>query len=201
MARLARYTQKTFGTNAGINQMAQYGSFAAGTPSTYSGATITPTIVQSLTNFLEGWYSAVEGAYSPAIEDMNALFYLAFFQLAYLNQTGVSEWDSGTTYYTGCLVQSSGVMYVSIIDTNLNQAITDSTKWFTPTQYGALLQQTLNGSMTLPAGKTMMWSMMPVVSSQTIVVPSGARLVNEGVLNVSGTGVVQATGTGVVRGF
>lgn len=202
MARLARYTQQLFASTAGVNQIAEFGAFAAGSPgNTYSGSTITPAIIQTLANYLQGWFAAVEGAYSPAIEDMNALFYLGFYQLCYGYQAGVPEWDSATTYYTGSIVQSSGVMYVSIVDTNLNQAITDSTKWFSITQYGSLLQQALNGSMTLPAFKTMMWSQMPITTGLTVTVSNDARLACEGQIVITGTGSLVVTGTGVARVF
>src|SRR4051812_38133642 len=108
MSRLTRFTQLIFGSNASSAQMAQYGSFAAGTPATYSGTTITPALVQSLGNYLSGWFSAVLGQNSPAIEDMNSLCYLFAYQLSYLMQAGVPEWDAGTTYYTGDIVQILG---------------------------------------------------------------------------------------------
>lgn len=129
MSRLSRYTQLLFGSSAGTNQMAEFGSFAAGTPARYNGSTITPAIIQTLSQYLGGWLSAVVGANSPAIEDMNALCYLFAYQLAYLLQAGVPEWDSGTTYYTGDIVQSAGVCYVSLIDSNLNNAVTNTTDW------------------------------------------------------------------------
>ena len=76
MSRPARYTQQVFGSTAGANQMAQFGSLAAAAPLTYSGTTITPAIVQALSAYLNGWLSAVVGANSPAIEDMNSICYL-----------------------------------------------------------------------------------------------------------------------------
>src|SRR6185312_11617670 len=129
MSKLTRYTQQLFGSTASTNQIAEFGSLAAGSPARYSGSTITPAIVQTLGNFLSGWFTAVEGLYSPAIEDMNALFYLAFYQLCYLMQEGIPEWDSGTTYYTGSMVQSSGVIYISLVDSNLNHAVTSGSFW------------------------------------------------------------------------
>ena len=130
MSRLARYTQKIFGSTAGSNQMATFGSEAAGFPFTCDGATVTPTIVQGLSQYLSGWFSGVLGSFSPTIEDMNALFYLLSYQIAYLLQTGIPEWDSGTTYYVGDLVQDgSGQIYKSLTNSNLNNALTDATNW------------------------------------------------------------------------
>jgi hypothetical protein len=125
MAKILRKTAKIFGINAGANQIAEFGSLAAGSPT----FTTDPAIIQSLGNYLTGWFGAVIGANSPAIEDMNALCYLFAYQLAYLFQAGVPEWDSGTTYYTGSLVTSGGQIYVSLTDNNLNNALTSAANW------------------------------------------------------------------------
>ena len=70
MAGLQRYTQKQFGINAGPTQMGQFGSRIASPPGNlYSGSTITPDIIQSLSNFLEGSYASLGGAYSPLLQD------------------------------------------------------------------------------------------------------------------------------------
>ena len=58
MARLSRVTQKLFGSSASNNQIAKFGSLAAGTPVRYSGSTVDPVALQSLTNFLQGWFGA-----------------------------------------------------------------------------------------------------------------------------------------------
>lgn len=203
LPRLTRYTQSIFGSTAGANEMAQYGSFAQGSPTTYSGSTITPTIVQSLAAYLSGWFTAVEGAFSPAIEDMNALCFLFGYQLSYLMQAGIPEWDSGTTYFIGDLAQVSGVIYTSLTDNNTNNAVTDSTKWFSFPQAGSLTIDTLpyTSGMTLPANQTLSWPNLNIGNSQTVVVPNSAYLLSGTKIVISGTGVLQATGTGIIRIF
>jgi hypothetical protein len=129
MSKLTRYTQQVFGSAAGSNQMSEFGSLAAGTPAEYSGATITPTIVQALSNYIDGWFAAVQGQNSPTIQDMNSLFYEVTYQLAYILQEGVGEWDSGTTYFTGSIVNASGILFKSLQDNNLNQAVTVAAYW------------------------------------------------------------------------
>lgn len=129
MAKLSRYTQLLFGSTAGSNQMAEFGSLAAGSPNRYSGTTITPAIIQTLGNYLSGWFGAVVGENAPAIEDMNALFYLVVYQLCYLFEEGVPEWDSATTYYAGSIVNSGGILYVSLQNSNTNHAVTNTTWW------------------------------------------------------------------------
>jgi hypothetical protein len=110
--------------------MAEFGSFAASSPATYSGATITPAIVQALSQYASGWFSAIVGANSPCLEDWNALCYLFGYQLSYLMMLGVPEWDSGTTYYAGSIAQDgSGNLYVSLTNSNLNNALSSSSNW------------------------------------------------------------------------
>jgi len=116
MSKLTRYTQQVFGSTAGTDQIAQFGSYASGIPA-YS---TNPATIQALSNYLDGWFAAVVNGAAPAIEDMNALHYLYAYQLAYLMQAGIAEWDSGTTYYENSLVNYSGTIYVSAGDNNLN---------------------------------------------------------------------------------
>lgn len=125
MARLARKLSRQFGSTPGVDQMSVFGSLAAGSP------TFSTDIenIQSLSQFLTGWYEAVIDGNSPAIQDMNALFLVLFYQLAYLFENGIAEWNSQTTYYTGSRVSSGMFVYVSLIDSNLNGALTDTTKW------------------------------------------------------------------------
>lgn len=125
MSKLSRKNQLLFGSLAGAGQIGKFGSLAAGSPDT----TTDPELVQSLSNYLTGWFGAVVGSNSPAIEDMNALCFLYAYQLCYLFQSGIPEWNSQTTYYIGSLVNSNGVIYTSIVDDNLNNALSDTTKW------------------------------------------------------------------------
>lgn len=130
MAKLTRYTQKQFAGSAAANRISEFGSLAAGAPLTYSGSTITPAIIQTLTNYLQGWDGAVIGTNSPAIQDMNALQYLFSYQLGYLLQEGVAEYDAATPYFIGSVVNNGfGVLYSSLIDNNLGNALTVQTAW------------------------------------------------------------------------
>lgn len=132
MAKILRATQKQFGSLATSNELAKFGSLAAGTPVRYDASTVTPALIQSLSNFLTGWFGAVIGGNSPAIEDMNSLCYLFAYQLGYILQQGIAEWDSGTTYFIGSKVTSGGMTYTSLTDTNLNNAVTDTANWVPP---------------------------------------------------------------------
>ena len=125
MAKIQRKEAKIFGSTAGVNEIAEFGSFAAASPT----FTTDPDVIQALSNYLEGWFGAVVGANSPAIEDMNALCYLYAYQIAYVMQAGVAEWLSTTTYYIGSFANSAGVLYVSLTDNNTGNAVTDTTNW------------------------------------------------------------------------
>lgn len=193
MARLSRFTQLVFGSNAGTNQMAQYGSLAASSPERFSGTTITPSIVQALGNYLDGWFSAVIAQNSPAIEDMNALCYLFAYQLSYLMQAGVPEWDSGTTYFTGDLVQSSGILFVSIANTNLNNPVTDDVHWAQPTQNGTVTPNSLPSNTVVVTGTTLTWANLTIASGNTLTVNSGGDLLGIRPMTVNGTLTINGT--------
>jgi len=129
MAKIARIYQKPFGSSApsagSKGCIGKFGSLAAGTP---TGST-DPSVIQALGAWANGWLSAILGDNGPAIEDMNGLFFVAFYQIGYLLQQGIPEWDTTTVYYIGSLVNNGGVIYQSIVDNNSGNALTDGTKW------------------------------------------------------------------------
>ena len=87
-------------------------------------------MIQSLSNYLEGWFGAILGNNSPAVEDMNALHFLFSYQLAYGFQAGVPEWLDVTTYYKGSIVNIDGTLYKSITDDNTNEdPLTEEDDW------------------------------------------------------------------------
>ncbi len=125
-AKLTRKNMKVFGSAPGVNQMAVFGSLKAGAPAFSTNV----ETIQSLSNYLTGWFDAVIGGSAPAIEDWNSLCFVFAYQIAYLMQTGVEEWNASTEYFIGSIANDgTGQLYVSIVDNNLNNALTDSTKW------------------------------------------------------------------------
>lgn len=127
MSKIVRKTQRQFGASAGAGPggIGQFGSFAASSIA-YS---LDPAVIQGLSNYLGGWSSAVVGNNSPAIEDVNALDYLWSYQLGYVLQEGVPEWDSATPYYKGSLAQSGGLIYAALQDNFTNQALNQQSYW------------------------------------------------------------------------
>lgn len=125
MAKLPRVFQKIFSWEAPLGQVGQFGSFSEGAPL----KTKDPTAIQGLANWVSGWYSAVRGAYSPTIQDMNGVFLVLSYQLAYLMQQGIAEWNDETEYHLGSMVNLYGVIYVSLANTNTDNPLSDTTKW------------------------------------------------------------------------
>jgi len=126
VSKITRAVQKIFGSSAGVNQIAKFGSLAASA----SAYTTDPATIQSLSQYLTGWFGAVIGGNSPAIEDWNALCYLYAYQIAYGFQAGIPEWETNTIYYIGSFVSDSlGGIYYSLTDANTGNAITSVANW------------------------------------------------------------------------
>jgi hypothetical protein len=138
MGKLTRVFQNLFGLNAGSQDCGEFGSFAAGSPEYVPNPTQNVGQLQtqdgsSVAAFLVGFAAAIEANDNPALEDMNSLFVIAFYQLCYLMQQGIAEYDGTTIYFMGSVVAVSGIQYVCINDNSgagiSNEPVTDSTYW------------------------------------------------------------------------
>lgn len=126
MAKITRAYQKVFGDTGVASDFGEFGSLAAGTPTT----TKDPATIQSLPAWLGGWAQATIGALIPAYQDMNSVHFLAFRQICYLLQMGVAEYDASTSYYINSICQDGGQFYVSLIDDNVGNSPSSSpTQW------------------------------------------------------------------------
>jgi hypothetical protein len=129
LPNLERKDLKIFANNAAAqDNIAVFGSLAAANPQFSKDI----EAVQSLPAFLLGWDGAITGNSSPALEDMNALFYVLFYQMAYLFQKGIAQWKATTDYYKGSFTtDGNGALYVSIVDNNVGNdpATDDGTHW------------------------------------------------------------------------
>lgn len=123
--KLLRVLQDIFGSTAGTEEREVIGSFADGNV-VY---TTDPTEMQSLGLFKKGLFGICVGENSPVIEDMNSLYYLLTYQLAYILQSGIPEYDPGEIYYIGSKVNVGGVVYTSLTNDNTANPVTDETKW------------------------------------------------------------------------
>ena len=125
---LSRQTQKVFAGNANADMLAVFGSMKTGTPQ-YSTSLST---LQS-TEYTEGWSEAILNDKAPYLEEMNAVQYGLSYQIAYLLQQGIPEWDANTTYKTNSLVQvvenDELVIKRSKVDNNLGNLTSNTTYW------------------------------------------------------------------------
>lgn len=136
MTKLPRVIQKVFGLNSGaVNNFNIFGSLQAGTPISSKD----PAAIQSLGAWLLGWAGSVVGNKSPCFEEMNSAFYVAFYQLSYLFQAGLPEYESSTSYYVGSICQVAGVPYISKTNDNVAHDPTlDTNNW---RDYRSLLEE------------------------------------------------------------
>lgn len=114
MAGLVRKTSIQFGNAGPTSSFGQFGSKEAGTPQTSQD----PAVIQGLSaRWQQGWQTAVvSGDKAAYIEDMNGFCFVDSYQITYLFQMGIPEWDSATLYFTGSVVQtaSSGQWFKSL---------------------------------------------------------------------------------------
>jgi hypothetical protein len=126
MARIPRITHKIFAADSGAN-----GVFGSGADGTKVITTNIATLM-SKAAWLTGWVTATLGSSKfPAIEEMNAVENVHSQQIAYLLQSGIPEYDAGTTYYQNNLVMNTETfeLYGSIADNHTGHSLTDASKW------------------------------------------------------------------------
>lgn len=151
MPKQPRVFQKIFAENSGLDQVGRFGSLAAGSPS----YTTDLEVIQSLSQFRGGWFSAIMGNNSPAIEDMNALFLLITAQLSYLFMSGIPEWSAEETYFEGSMVRSGDIIYFSLIDDNINNPLSDDESW--AAQGRTIRTISLTGQTLLPTDEVVLF--------------------------------------------
>lgn len=143
-----------FGGAGATTNFAQFGSKKAGSP-IKSKDILT---IQSLAAWANGFQDAVLTGDHPAfLEDINSLFYVKSYMLAYLFQEGVPEWDAGQSYYVGSMCRRPGTneIYQSLTDDNLGNVLPVKTNntfwmWFNEPPIKAGMGQQWFGA-TLPA--------------------------------------------------
>lgn len=128
MGILQRYTQKIFASDAANNQVTEFGTAQDNQPN------YNPTIAEiQNAMYLQGWTPSLVNDLAPFLEDSNGLWYMITYQLAYLYQEGIGEWDSGTTYGVGSLVKNVTDGYVTIYkslqDNNVGNPLNNPSYW------------------------------------------------------------------------
>ena len=125
MSKISRYTQKIFGIN-NASDLTQFGSAAAGSRVTTSDV----GVIQSLSAWGNGWRSALV-SYIASLQDQNSVNYVLSSQVANILQDGIPIYDSGTTYYTGCIVRAdtTSILYKSSADNNTGNSLSNTSYW------------------------------------------------------------------------
>ncbi len=140
MAKLQRATQQVFASNANENSITQFGTAKNVSPNYTSNVEEIQGIGEGLSpeTFLNGWANSLETDLAPFMQDSNALWFMITYQIAYLMQQGIPEYDEGTEYSVGslCKEEKNGVViiYKSLTDNNIGNATSDGTYW---TMYSA----------------------------------------------------------------
>lgn len=113
--KLVRQTLYQFGSTVnGASEVGVYGSGATGSPSYTSSI----TLMQSLGAWSRGWAAETIANNRPFLEDMNAVDCVFGYQLSYMMQMGIPEYDTtgNSVYFLNSICQSGGIVYQVIND-------------------------------------------------------------------------------------
>lgn len=128
---VVRANLRQFGKDGASGNFGQFGSVRAGSPIN----TKSIDLIQALSAWLTGWQSAVvDSNKAPFLEDMNSMMFVIVYQLFYILQEGIAEWNTDTTYFIGSMVRKTGTneIYSSLTNDNAGNALpvqTDSINW------------------------------------------------------------------------
>ena len=128
MAKLTRAHQKVFADNAGATEIEQIGSLRNGS----QVFTTNPVTLQALSQYDDGLLACVSSLkLIPALEDINAIYFLFSRQLAYILQEGVPEYDATTEYHQNSIIKETGTTneYYSRTNNNTGNALSNQTHW------------------------------------------------------------------------
>lgn len=133
MSRIVRAIQKIFG----LGQPTDISQFGSKSANAYQQTTDVPTI-QALPAWSNGWRSglisnSISGLDNVAgLQDQNAVNYVTTFQLAYLLQEGIPEWEVNTAYFSSgpSVVKNPGTTQIyKCISDNTGQPLSNGTYW------------------------------------------------------------------------
>lgn len=126
MAKLTRKTGKLFGESASpLGDDPEIGQFGSALAATYVGTSDIDTI-QALPAWEKGFIGSVTPSLQfPPLPEMTGFGKVLSYNLCYLLQQGLAEWDSGTTYYANSFCSLDGKVYISNTNNNLNNNPTD----------------------------------------------------------------------------
>jgi microcystin-dependent protein len=113
MAAIPRVVHKIFGLTGPSTKFVQFGSTVGGSPV----QTKDLASIAGLAAWLAGWQDSVIGALrAPSMQEMNAVQLYHSTQVGYLFQSGIPEWETGTTYFIGSVVRVGAYWYQALQD-------------------------------------------------------------------------------------
>lgn len=93
---------------------------------------------QFTADLLRGW-GIVGPSDQPTLQDFNAMGFTLGQIHAYLHQMGVAEYNSAQEYHTGSISNVAGVLYVSLVDTNVgNIPALSPAQWSPQSEHGII---------------------------------------------------------------
>lgn len=129
MAKIVRKTSQLFAVSAPGTGVEQFASFEVNGAPTY---TTDPAVIQAAAAWGLGWSaSQFQGTFAPYFQDRNGVDLVALYQLSYVLQQGIGEWDTATVYFRNSIVSFGGKLYVSLQDFNQGNAppLTTNSFW------------------------------------------------------------------------
>ncbi len=130
MTNFIRKFLDEFAGNNKNDELTIFGSTGAGSPSNSSD----PEVLQSNSKFREGWKGATllnagNLTRNPVQNEWSALNYIHNYQINHILQKGMQEWNILTEYFIGDKVSSGVIIYKSLTNNNIGNAVTDVVNW------------------------------------------------------------------------
>lgn len=97
---------------------------------------------QFTADLLRGW-GIVGPSDQPTLQDFNAMGFTLGQIHAYLHQMGVAEYNATQEYHLGSIANDAGVLYVSLVDTNVgNDPALSPLQWSPQSEHGMVVFDT-----------------------------------------------------------
>ena len=114
-----------------VGNLVAFASNSTGTERTVFGDVAQSDVLTANINadFKAGWEDGLDLNGFPSQQFFNAIGFTATQLSAYLHQMGIAEYDSAKEYHIGSFCNSSGVLYSSLTNNNVGNAVTDTVNW------------------------------------------------------------------------
>ena len=143
MAGIIRKIAQIFG--GGLTPSGNIETFGSKTVGGSSVWSDDPKAIQTA-QWLQGWKGALAAGGAPFWQDDNAALYVLSYQIAYMLQRGVPEYDPDTTYTQDDVCRIGLIWYVSLTDPNQG-----NNPAFSPTNWDLWTNQVMKGVNVIKA--------------------------------------------------